>query len=169
MAEGLRFLKFVLTLMVVVGFLHASLLLLSSRGGISGYAVEGVPILFAPGNSVITWAILAGEWGLIIVVGLFFFLRRKSVRTDEMKESVALKNKIHLGGTATQIDNLYEVLKYKKSLRISTIEKLYGVSQELAMSWGKTLEAGNLAVIVYPRFGEPGLVYKNKSENPPEE
>lgn len=105
---------------------------------------------------------------MIITVGGFFFIKRKKSRDNELGKALELKNKIHLSGTATDIDNLYEILRTINHLRLSTIGQMYKVSPEVVMNWGKTLEGGNLAEIVYPRFGEPGLVYRNKSENPPE-
>ena len=65
-------------------------------------------------------------------------------------------------GTGVYLDNLYEVLKERKNLKLSTISKAYGVENSVVMSWGKALETANLIMVDYPIFGEPNFVYKDE-------
>lgn len=55
--------------------------------------------------------------------------------------------------TKTDLDLLYERLKVDKSLKVTDIAKLFNVSEDIVLDWGKILESANLASITYPRFG----------------
>ena len=61
-------------------------------------------------------------------------------------------------GTVTDIDRLYEILKQKKRIRFSAVEKAFNVDEEVVKSWAETLELGGFAVVGYSRVGKPELV-----------
>lgn len=95
-----------------------------------------------------------GEWGLLMVLIIFSFAKERiNVKKEVIDLSAARKYK--KSENHTDLDTLYEMLKDKKSLRLSTISKLFEVDKDLVMEWVATLESGNLASISYPRFGEP--------------
>ena len=115
------------------------------------------------------------QWLIISIIVVYAFFQDKlSILKGEEVENVASyrssnKNK-------TDLDIFYDILKSRKSLRISTISKSFDVSENIAMGWAKILESANLAKIEYPGFGEPKVVinerkviavsnnFKNKTE-----
>ncbi|MDO8508745.1 MAG: hypothetical protein Q7S27_03620 [Nanoarchaeota archaeon] len=99
--------------------------------------------------------ILGAEWSLLIFLSISAFIKHKSNLKENMKTLPLLSK--YKAKTKTDLDILYEILKEKKHLRISTISKIFNISQEIALSWAKTLESGSLAAIHYPRVGEPEL------------
>ena len=64
----------------------------------------------------------------------------------------------------TDLDDLYNTLKARKELRLSTICRLFNISKDGAVEWARILENGDLAYVDYPSFGEPILKIKNKVE-----
>lgn len=118
-----------------------------------------------PGFASLSKYIILGEWGLLILLVVLTFA---GDRINLKKEVMTLKEKeeYRKSENQTDLDTLYEILKEKKSLRLSTISKLFSIDKELVMQWIDTLESGNLASISYPRFGEPEvkLIEKGKNE-----
>ncbi len=97
------------------------------------------------------------EWMFVGVAILFLHFRQKSGTEDEYTEVKSLLS-LRMSPTETDLDRLYEVLKIRKTIRLSTISRVFNVNKEVAMDWCRTLEQGNFASIEYPRFGEPQLV-----------
>ena len=101
------------------------------------------------------------QWLIISIIVVYAFFQDKlSILKGEEVENVASyrssnKNK-------TDLDIFYDILKSRKSLRISTISKSFDVSENIAMGWAKILESANLAKIEYPGFGEPKVVINEK-------
>lgn len=109
-----------------------------------------------PGLSPLSRGVLMGEWVLLIIAVI------ASLAIEKMhakKENVTISMKtIARGKSKTDLDTLYDLLKEKKKLKLSTIATLFHVTEETATDWAKILESGNLAAINYPRIGEPELV-----------
>lgn len=64
----------------------------------------------------------------------------------------------------TDIDILYELIKEKKDIKVSTISKIFEIEKELAMDWAKILESSELVTIEYPGFGGPIIKLKIPEE-----
>lgn len=105
--------------------------------------------------------IIAMEWLFVLIIILVILVKgRMSLKKD--MENVSRRT-IHVKKKpGTDLDLLYEVLKQKNSLRLSTISQLFGIKKDTAMEWCKILEAGNLAEIVYPTVGGPKIIIVEK-------
>lgn len=99
--------------------------------------------------------ILIGEWSILLLLGISAFIKNRKSIEENMKARPLIKK--YKTKTKTDLDVLYEILKEKKHLKISTIAKIFGITSEIATSWSKTLESANLANLHYPRIGEPEL------------
>ena len=103
------------------------------------------------------------QLGIFILILLYAAFKDRGVLQDKKEiDEINLKETTKQPGT--DLDTLYNLLKEKDNLRISTIRKIFKIDKDLAMEWGKTLEEGGLAVIDYPRFSGPILKIK-KREN----
>jgi CBS domain-containing protein len=60
----------------------------------------------------------------------------------------------------TDIDRILAVIKEKKRVKFSELEKMFEVSKETIEEWAKILEDHGLAEIFYPAIGEPELRWK---------
>lgn len=166
-----------LSFFVLLILLHSVYHLFIYGTGISGFAEVGISgvvvgdkdfrdelVAFTSesfGKGVSKWILIA-EWSALMVVILFSIVRRKISSKKEIESLNLKKSKIGRKGPSTDLDSLYEILKEKKHLKLSTISKVYGINEDVAMSWGKTLESGNLVKVDYPLFGEPRFVYSEK-------
>lgn len=89
---------------------------------------------------------LLAQWALLILLLLFASFKDKRLysKKNELEginlEKMSKKSK-------TDLDTLYNILKSKKQLKVSTIVKLFKVNKNVAMEWCKILEASNLVMI----------------------
>ncbi len=134
--------------------------------GLTGLSISTVrdAIANTSGISQISKIFFIIQWSIILIIMVYAFFQDKlSILKREEVENVASyrssnKNK-------TDLDIFYDILKVKKSLRISTISKSFNVSENIAMGWAKILESANLVKIEYPGFGEPKVVINEKKAN----
>jgi hypothetical protein len=105
------------------------------------------------------------QWIAVIFIAIVFVKRSRDKNNIEINTvfRVEKPNTIY----KTDLDTLYNLLKEKKQIGISSIAKSYGVSKEVAMEWARILESGNLADLDYPGFGEPYLRLNEKSIETP--
>ncbi|MFA5856020.1 MAG: hypothetical protein WC867_01580 [Candidatus Pacearchaeota archaeon] len=107
---------------------------------------------------------LAIQWAILVIVLVFALLRDKHIK--RIKESTIVLNvKKDLGKNKTELDVLYDVLRDKKELNISTISKSFNITKDKAIEWCKILESGDLATIDYPGFGEPYVRILDKDKS----
>lgn len=111
---------------------------------------------------------LIGQWTLLILLLLFIVFRDNKLKKQSM-EVISINVRKKPGANRTDLDTLYEILKQKKKLGISTISKAFNINKEIALEWGKILESGGLAIIDYPGFGEPVIMVVDKMEIKKEE
>lgn len=130
--------------------------------GISGFSIGKIElgedfreenIALSPASK----AILIFEWILLAVIITIAVIKGRIDAKKELK-TIRLREKYKAGSNKTDIDTLYEILKEKKHLTLNTICQLFGVEKDIAKSWCETLETGNLAILRYPRIGDPELV-----------
>src|SRR3989344_179326 len=115
---------------------------------------------FAPYRLYSTVAILI-EFVALFIISMMFISHKKRLKLR--KKVLDLRN-FHSSRTTTDLDALYEVLKEKKKLSLSTIANTFNISTALVYEWGKILENGGLAKIEYPRFKEPILTLMEETD-----
>ena len=164
-----RIFGIITSVLIIAIILHQTLHFTIFGTGISGLYETGISGLsigkFYLGEelrknqtaSPVSRTILIIEWSLLIIAIAFIFVRNK-IEAKKEAESVKLPQKYKKSEKSTELDVFYNLLKEKKHLKLSTIEKVFSVSKKVALSWAKTLESGNLARIEYPRFGEPEVI-----------
>lgn len=176
-------LKFVFVFLVMIGVMHLffhffifgeGFFALGSRGIlgynlIDGSVLENLKARASPIQGSSSAILLIIEWVLIIFFIVFFTILRRVENKKEVESLNIGKEKIEKSWTKTDLDNLYEVLKERKSLKLSTISKVYSVDKDIVMSWGRALETANLVRVEYPLFGEPSFIYIEKGVNGKEE
>lgn len=171
MTLGRTILFVLITLGIIHSALHFSLFGFGinpeSRGVLSGLAVGSIStdeiISDYPSLSPLSRRILIAEWVILIIAALGTlgnFLRN---HMQAKHENIEIKKEELKGRSKTDLDSLYNLLKEKKQLKISVISKIFEISEETAIEWAKIFESGNLAVINYPRMGEPELVLQKEA------
>ena len=89
---------------------------------------------------------LIAEWSLIFIF-LFFSMFKDSKIRSRIREVRSIKLKKE--SNQTDIDVLYNLIKDKKQLRISTISKVFEVNEDIAIDWVNILEAANFVKTDY--------------------
>ena len=174
--KGGRAMKSFLALLFVISLVHTFFIAFggipSYQGGISGQIVfdDIVNQYYQTPNS--TKIILAAEWVLVLLIILYLLIKGKMRLDQDMQIIKEIKNPkeiktYHKSRSETDIDVLYNILKERKVLRLSAIQKMFGVDKKTAQDWCKILEDGNLATIYYPLVGDLriALVREEKEEN----
>ena len=168
----ITFLGGVVTLVILIALIHTSMHLMIYGTGIDGLAKEGVPSIsgLAIGNIKIDETLktsypqlprfsqffIIAEWALLIALLIFTLLRQRINLRSEMIGGELVK-KYTGSKTKTDLDILYDILKEKKKIRLSTIEKIFKVDKETVKEWCKIFESNNLATVNYPKMGEAEL------------
>lgn len=165
-----RKLGVLLSILIIVMLFHHALHLAVFGTGINGFYESGlsgfsIGRLYIEEESIknykttspLSTKILIIEWLFLFTIIIVIFVRNKMELKREVS-SIKLPQKYKKKEKSTELDVLYNLLKEKKHLRLSTIVKIFKVSKKVALGWARTLESGNLATINYPRFSEPELV-----------
>ncbi len=123
-----------------------------------------------PRTPLYSQMIIILEWLSIIIIFIFGYVRHVFAIKQEEKFPHGSIETIHAQqgnhhGIKTDIDALYELLREKKRLRFSVIARLFHVTSENVMEWAKILEEGDMATIIYPRWGEPELALADNTDN----
>lgn len=169
MKKKKRFLGILIAIFVVILIVHQTFHLSFFGTGISNFYEKGVSG-FAIGKfsigeelkakyksvSPTSKIILIIEWAILFTLVITAVIRNRIEIKKEIA-SIPNPNKYRKFQKSTDLDNLYNLLKEKKHLRLSTISKVFKVDKDLALNWAKTLESAELATISYPKFGEPEI------------
>src|SRR3989344_2120591 len=129
----------------------------------SGQFIKEIPKL--PYNMNLSVIAFVTQWLILIIVIVISyskFLKHKKeehirVSYEQVKERTA-------GRSKTDLDVLYDILKDKKVLTLSTIAKIFKIQKEKALEWAKILENYGLGQIEYPAFSEPEIRITEKDE-----
>ena len=122
---------------------------------------------------------LIGQWVFLLFILFYAAFRDRGLNAiiDEnigSKENIEIIEEIenienaeipaerNLDKTKTDLDVLYEILKNKKQLSISTISRLFKIDKDTALEWCKILESGELVSVSYPAFSEPFVLINEK-------
>ncbi len=97
---------------------------------------------------------LVMQWVVLILILIFSFVKDKNSKIVK-NELAGINIEKMSEKKGTDLDTLYNLLKTKKELRISTVARVFKIGKTVAMEWCKILEAGNLAIIEYPSSREP--------------
>ena len=129
--------------------------------GVSGFAIgsitgEQIKTNYSNASST-SKAIIIGEWALLVILIVISLVGE---RMHVKKQHIALEIKKSTDKSKTDIDVLYDLLKEKKKIDLSTIAETFKISEETATEWAKILEEAQLASLHYPRFGEAQLKIK---------
>ena len=122
--------------------------------GLSGFSIKDT--LYS-GYSQMYFGVkifLIVQWALLLII-LFYASFRDNIIKKLKTETMDFHIKKNLDKNKTDLDTLYEILKEKKELTISSISKAFNISKDTAMEWCKILESGELVSIDYPSFSEP--------------
>jgi len=171
MGVKMRFVKMLLSLLTLLAILHLAFHVAVFGSGISNFYESGISGFSIgkldlgdefkqsyPKASNISIFSLITEWSVLILSLVFVTIRNKLHVKREIIHLSAKKMRKKATKT-TDLDKLYDILKDKKRIRLSTVQKIFGVDKNIALEWAKTLESGDLASIDYPRMREPELVY----------
>jgi Trk-type K+ transport system membrane component len=173
MVNGKKVVITIWAFLVVIALIHTSLHIVIygvnipgvGKASLSGLSIGGLKlgqdIKLNMGIFNSSKIILIAEWVLIGAIFLYVFLRSLTRKKEEVKE-LRTQKEVHRTGMETELDHLHNILKERKRLSLSTIVKLFGVDKDTATDWIKTLEAANLAMVHYPRFGEPEVILKEQ-------
>ena len=123
--------------------------------GLTGFSVKEVLSNSYQSLSAFSRMMLIGQWVALIFILAAVYLRDKNLGHQQDEVSGTEFKKMNADDKGTDLDVLYNVLKEKKHLRVSTISKLFDVKKGIALEWCKILESGNLAIIDYPSSREP--------------
>jgi hypothetical protein len=158
--EG-KLLKVLLVVLTTAVLIHTIAQFTFFSPGISGLLIgnEKVGEEFSPKGSFGSMIFLVVEWFVLISLFTFTYTRYRRFLDTEYEELKIIKERKH-SNRNTALDDLYEFLKEKKEIRVSTIAKTFNVNKRLVEEWAKTLESNNFATLVYPQFGGPKLVLK---------
>lgn len=165
-----RIVGIVITAVLVLAVLHTTMHLLVYGTGISGFGASGVSGFsvgklnideeFKQSNAAISplsqWIII-GEWALLISMILFGMFRERITLPQKSTQETTLTLPAKTDSSKTELDVLYDLLREKKSLKISAIAKTFDVDHETVEEWAQILENNNLATLLYPRIGEAEL------------
>lgn len=175
--ERFKFLQFSLVLIIILAAGHSFFHFYFYGTGIAGFRETGISGLVSGEEDVgeeatgsydigisVSQIFVVCEWLLAFALIIFAYIKGN---INFKKEVIDLKIK-RSGkdeGNKTDLDRLYELLQEKKRIRFMAIQKVFEIDDEVVKNWADTLEAGNLATVVYPRIGEPELVLKEKDKN----
>jgi hypothetical protein len=158
------------TLIIIVLMLHSTIHFSLLGKGVTGFFEKGI-LGFSIGKfsigedikdryqaiSPASKIILIGEWAILILVIVTAVIKS---RVEIKKELSGIKSPHKYKSTkkSTDLDALFNLLKEKKHLRLSSIAKAFKIDKDLALSWSRTLESAQLVSINYPKFGDPEVV-----------
>jgi|TARA_Y100000310_G_scaffold340701_1_gene437408 hypothetical protein len=86
--------------------------------------------------------------------------KRKMPKKEETKKERLIEIKgmeIKREKYETDFDVLYKLVKRRGSIKLSEIEKYFGIDKKLAEEWCMILEGHSMLKLHYPPFGEPEL------------
>ena len=143
---------------IIMGILILNLIILVSEHGVNK-GLTGLTIKESVANAYkdippLSKAALVGQWLVLIAILVFVTItdNKIKIKTGEITSFDLAKMSQQRG---TDLDTLYNLLKEKKQIRVSTVSKVFKVKKNTAMEWGKILESGNLAKIDYISTREP--------------
>lgn len=165
-----KIIRVAIFLVLTITIVHTTLHLALYGTGISGFGERGISG-FSVGNisgdavkiqykqiSSFSRIIIIAEW--LFLIGLIFLSFSAEKLHIKKEANVIAKLEIKHEKSKTEIDTLYDLLKEKKKLTLSSVAHAFNVKEETVEEWAKILETAELATLYYPRIGEPELRIK---------
>ena len=153
----------VFLVLVAIGIGIQTIFYFTESKSISGFAVNNESLAENAQTQVqdqkpisLSKIIIMLEWALLIIVLLSAYIIRKM--KNKVQHIDLSHESITHSKSKTDLDVLYDILKERKRLPISSLTKLFKVKEEVILEWAKIFEDNKLATIYYPRIGEPELV-----------
>lgn len=168
--KRIRVLRVLLPVVVLVAVLHLVFHFSVWGTGIPGFAEGGISGL-AVGKSGVgeeatgvfslsvsfSQILIVIEWVFIFMALIFVYIGGKANYKKEIVDLKSLKENKE-GGRNTEIDVLYEILRERKRIGFFAIGQAFDVEEEMVRVWADTLSNGGMAMVDYPRTGDPQLV-----------
>lgn len=166
MAKGGKPYFFIALIVVVIALIvNAGYLIHNSGGlpnGITGFSVNENILNSYESLPSLGKIFIITEISFLFLILLIILVRDITINRYR-KQIIEFHIKKNTDPSKTDIDVLYDALKDKKELGISTISKAFDIDKDTAIEWAQILESGDLAVVEYPGFSEP-LVKLNEKE-----
>ncbi len=164
--EGVR-IKALPTAIILLILMFGNIYIYFSNKNItlSGFAVSNIREKIITGIKTYdpSTIIFVVQWFILFIILLILYINFLKRKRQEKKEIKSVKKERQKKGTATDLDSLYELLKDKKRLGVSSIAKAFNISEDKAMEWAKIFEKNNLGYIEYPAFSEAKLCLKEEN------
>jgi hypothetical protein len=123
---------------------------------LTGYSIQGQMYEIYAQMPVGPKIFLLSQWVLIMIIIAYAVFKGILIKTQK-DDSTEIDMKQMQENSKTDLDTLYNILKHKKKIKISTIAKLFSIKKETAMEWSDILESGGIAKVEFPALGEPTL------------
>ncbi len=170
MENKTKFITVFLSTVIVIALIHSSIHIYTYgsitqskfKTGLSGFSINQQEEINKEENSSLSFVsqlAVITEWMLVVLTLLIYTIRKKIEIYKEV-DKIDLSIYEDRTKTRTDIDILNELLRDKKSLKVSSIQKTFNVPKETVLEWSKILENGKLATLEYSKLGEPFLVTK---------
>ena len=154
MEKKKRPLKIIVSMILVIAIIHSASHFIFFGTGLAGFAITENNNNAIRSISPMSIIAITLEWSFLIIFAIVMLAKNRTERKKEIESLNLDMHKYKKTGKTTELDILYNVLKDKKHLRLSTISKIFNVKREIALDWIKSLESQNLVEIEYPRIGE---------------
>ncbi len=159
---------FVIIVLFVLIFSGLNLFLFLNKDGTSYSSITGKFISEMPslpkGLTLSTIAFVA-QWLILLIIVLFAYSKFiKHKKTEHLQINYnQIRQKRSKSGT--DLDTLYSLLQERKKASVPAIAKVFKISNEKALEWGKILENKELVTVEYPAFNDPEIRMKTKEED----
>jgi hypothetical protein len=153
---------------VIVIILLNFVYMIYKNGGISqvttGFSVKETIIGSYSSLSFQSKLFMISEWVFLFLLLIYavYWDKRMLIKKNDLIDLHIQRN---VDKNKTDLDTLYEIIKEKKELPISTISKSFNITKDIAMEWCKILESGELVSLSYPGFSEPLVRINEKRPN----
>jgi len=122
--------------------------------GLTGFSIQERVTSTYNDTTPISKLFLGVQWLILISLLLSSYVKDKGIMIRKAElQGIDMEKLSRKKGT--DLDTLYNLLKEKKQLRVSTIAEAFNVDKKIALEWCKVLESGGLVVLDYPTSKEP--------------
>jgi len=158
---------FIIIVFFVLIFSGLNLFLFLNKGDTSyssmtGRFISEIPSL--PKGLTLSTVAFVAQWLILLVIVLFAyskFIRHKKTEHLQLNYNQIEQRRSKSG---TDLDTLYALLQERKKASIPAIAKVFKISNEKALDWGKILENKELVTVEYPAFSDPEVRMKTKED-----
>ncbi len=154
MEKKKRHLKILVSIILIIAIIHSASHFIFFGTSLAGFAITEKNNNTIKSISPMSIIAITLEWSFLIIFSIVMLAKNRIERKKEVESLNLNIQKYKRTGKTTELDILYNILKDKKHLRLSTISEIFNVKREIALDWIKSLESQNLIEIEYPRIGD---------------